>query len=48
MLLNTNTTELLADENVQRSTVQMEMENTALAKAPTIEDLMRDSAVINN
>lgn len=48
MLLNTNTTELLADENVQRSTVQMEMENTALAKAPTIEDLMRDSAVIND
>lgn len=47
MLLSTKHEELLADENIQRSTVQMATENTVMAKAPTIEDLMRDSAVIN-
>lgn len=46
VLLSTNHAELLSDENVQRSTVQMEMENSAVSKAPTIDDLLRDSAII--
>lgn len=45
-LTKSNTQEMLAMDNIQRADVQLKTEHSALAKAPTLEDLMLGSQII--
>lgn len=47
ILFEKDTTESLHTENVQRANVQLEIENAGIAKAPTIDDLLLESKIIN-
>lgn len=48
VLLSNKHEELIANENIQRANVQMEVENAPLSQAPTLDDLLLDSAVITD
>lgn len=45
-LTKPSTTELLGVEDIQRSNVQLEMEHEAIAKAPTLNDLLLESKIV--
>lgn len=47
-LVKESTAELLAVEDAQRANVEMEEAHEAQAKAPTLDDLLRSSAIIDN
>jgi DNA polymerase III delta prime subunit len=45
-LVDSDTHETLALENIQRSNVQLEVEHSAMTKAPTLDDLLISSKII--
>ena len=45
-LVKENTKEMLAVENIQRADVQRSIDNASMAKAPTLDDLLLDSKII--
>ena len=46
LLTESNKTESLAQENIQRANIQMELEPTDMSKAPTFSDLLLNSDII--